>query len=121
MSTDLMVSYAYDTVARKNPVGFFGMVYVLEKTSSTIATAAAESIQTSLKLPKKAMSYMISHGSLDVSHMQEYEVLMNQLSDESDKQAVIDTAIVMYSLYGNIFRALEDLANQPSDQLRNAA
>lgn len=30
--TDVMVAYAYDTVMRRNPVGFFGMVYVLERT-----------------------------------------------------------------------------------------
>jgi thiaminase len=30
LATELMVSYAYDTIARGNPVGFFGIVLVLE-------------------------------------------------------------------------------------------
>ena len=30
VATEAMVAYAYDTVMRRNPLGFFGMVYVLE-------------------------------------------------------------------------------------------
>lgn len=33
--TDRMIAYAWDTVLRRNPVGFFGMVLVLEGTSVT--------------------------------------------------------------------------------------
>ena len=33
VATELMVSYAYDTIQRVNPMAFFGMVYVLEGTS----------------------------------------------------------------------------------------
>ena len=32
MATDIMVAYAWDCVQRRNPVGFFGMVLVLEGT-----------------------------------------------------------------------------------------
>ena len=45
-ATELMVSYAFDTIARRNPVGFFGMVYVLEGTSVALATQAAETIRS---------------------------------------------------------------------------
>ena len=47
-STELMVAYAYDTVQRVNPLGFFGMVQVLEGTSIRIADAAADAIQATL-------------------------------------------------------------------------
>ncbi len=40
LATELMVSYAYDTIQRGNPVGFFGMVLVLEGTSVALATRA---------------------------------------------------------------------------------
>ncbi len=104
--TELMVSYAYDLVARKNPVGFFAMVYTLEKTSSTIATFAADQIATSLSLPRTAMSYMISHGSLDVEHLETFEQLMNRFDDQEDRQAVLDSLPVFYHLYTQIFRSL---------------
>jgi len=82
------------------------MVLVLEGTSVALATQAAERIEVALKLPKKAFSYLSSHGSLDVSHVDFYEGLMNKLDDEGDKQAVVHGARMMYKLYGDIFRSL---------------
>ncbi|MDQ6967675.1 MAG: iron-containing redox enzyme family protein [Mariprofundaceae bacterium] len=104
--TELMVAYAYDTISRNNPVGFFGMVLVLEGTSVALATHAAENIQEALALPKTAFSYLTSHGSLDVGHVEFYEGLMNKLEDEGDQQAVLHAAKMFYRLYGDIFRAL---------------
>lgn len=106
LATELMVSYAYDTIARGNPVSLFGMVYTLEKTSSTIATYAAGQIVTALELPAKAMSYMVSHGSLDVAHMQDFERLMNRLEDAGDRAAVLHSVGVFYVLYSRIFATL---------------
>lgn len=106
LETKIMVAYAYDTVSRRNPVGFFGMVLVLEGTSVQMATHAAELIQSSLSLPDNAFSYLTSHGSLDISHMQIFEKLMNRLEDPDDQAAVIETTKVMYRLYGDVFRGL---------------
>jgi len=121
MSTELMVSYAYDTIARGNPVGFFGMVLVLEGTSVAMATTAAENLMQNLQLPKKAFSYLLSHGSLDIEHVDFFEGLMNRLANKDDQQAVIHCANVMYRLYGDIFRELplatrDDSQNEMSDQ-----
>ncbi len=105
-STDVMVAYAWDTVLRRNPVGFFGMVLVLEGTSIAVATQAADQIMGATGLPVSAFRYLRSHGSLDQQHMGTYEKLMNRLDREEDQQAVLRTARVMYRLYGDIFRAL---------------
>jgi len=104
--TELMISYAYDTVARKNPVGFFGMVNVLEGTSIVLATNAASIIQDKLNLDDRAFSYLNSHGSLDLKHVEFYENLMNKLDNDDDKQAVIHCAKAVFILYANIFRSL---------------
>lgn len=104
--TEIMVAYAYDTIQRKNPVGFFGMVLVLEGTSIRLATTAAQAIQQSLGLPEEAFSYLSSHGALDVGHMDFYEKLVNRLDDPEAQRAVIHTARLMYRLYGDIFRSL---------------
>ena len=105
-STELKVAYAYDTVYRNNPVGFFGMVLVLEGTSVSLATHAAGNIEKSLGLPKQAFSFLNSDGSLDVSHVDFYEKLVKRLDSEQDRQAVIHCARMFYKLYGDIFRAL---------------
>lgn len=106
LHTDVMVAYAYDLIARKNPVGFLGMVYVLEHTSTELATSAANTLKTNLDLPEKAFSYLYSHGSLDLEHIAFYEKLVNQLENQDDQQAVIESAQAFYYLYGNIFAEL---------------
>ena len=108
IATELMVSYAYDTIARGNPVGFFGMVLVLEGTSVALATRAAESIETSLGLPRNAFSYLRSHGDLDIEHVGFFEGLMDKLEDPEDQRAVIHAAKRFYKLYGDIFRSLRE-------------
>ncbi|MDP1995599.1 MAG: iron-containing redox enzyme family protein [Gallionella sp.] len=108
VATELMVAYAYDTIARINPVGFFGMVLVLEGTSVALATHAGKALQQSLGLGNKAFSYLTSHGSLDVGHVDFYESLINRITDPADQACLIHSARMFYKLYGDIFRDLGD-------------
>lgn len=106
LPTELMVAYVYDRIARHNPVSFFGMVNVLEGTSIALATQAADVLRTSLQLPPQAFSYLTSHGSLDISHVEFFRTLMNRLDDADDRAAVVHTARVVYRLYGDLFHSL---------------
>ncbi len=106
LATEVMVAYAYHQIDRGNPMGFFGMVHVLEGTSTALATNAASIIRDKLGLPPNAFSYLVSHGSLDLEHVAFFEKLMNQVEDPSDQQAIVHSANVMYRLYGDIFRSL---------------
>lgn len=110
LPTELMVAYVYDRIARDNPVSFFGMVNVLEGTSVALASRAAGIIQDRLGLPAQAFSYLNSHGSLDLEHIELFKNLMNRLDDAADKAAVVHTARVVYRLYGDIFRSLAGTA-----------
>jgi len=104
--TELMVAYAYHQIDRGNPVGFLGMVHVLEGTSQAIATNAAAAIQNALALPDAAFTYLASHGSLDVQHVKFFEGLVNRLDDPLDQAAVVHCARSIYRLYGDLFRSL---------------
>ncbi|MFJ5446003.1 TenA family transcriptional regulator [Methylobacillus methanolivorans] len=104
--TELMVAYAYHLIDRKNPLGFLGMVLVLEGTSTALASLAATSIQSTLNLPKQAFSYLTSHGALDVGHTDFYAGLVNNITQQADRQAVIHGAKAFYRLYGDIFSEL---------------
>jgi len=106
MATDVMVAYAWDSVLRRNPVGFFGMVLVLEGTSVQLASRAADVIQRELDLPDAACVYLRSHGALDQEHIGFFESIVNRLEDPDDRRAVLDTARVMYRLYASVFAAL---------------
>ena len=102
-ATELMIAYAYDMVNRINPIGFFGMVHVLEGTSISVADKAAEKIGSTLGLDETAFSYLISHGALDISHVKFFEDLMNKITCTKDQALILHTAKNFYQLYRNVF------------------
>jgi long-chain acyl-CoA synthetase len=106
-ATDLMVAYAYDMVNRVNPLGFFGMVHVLEGTSIAMADNAAQNIQQALGLPTKSFSYLRSHGALDIEHVKFFEGLMEKITDEKEQDLIVDCAKKFFKLYADIFRTLD--------------
>lgn len=105
-ATEVMVAYAYDTIARRNPLGFFGMVHVLEGTSVNLALLAADRIQQPLALPDAAFSYLRSHGTLDREHTAYFEELMDRIEDPRDRSDIVHAARAFYRLYGDVFRGL---------------
>jgi pyrroloquinoline quinone (PQQ) biosynthesis protein C len=105
-ATEMMVAYAYDTIQRRNPAGFFGMVYVLEGTSVSLAHRAAKAIQERLGLPQTAFRYLTSHGSVDQDHIVFLEKLVNRLDDPADKDEVTHCARMFFHLYGDVLRSI---------------
>lgn len=105
-ATEVMVAYAYDTIARVNPLGFFGMVHVLEGTSVALALRAADAIQLRLHLPDGAFSYLRSHGTLDREHTAHFAQLMDRIEDPRDQAAIVHAARAFFRLYGEVFRSL---------------
>lgn len=110
LATELMVAYAYDTIQRGNPLGFFGMVHVLEGTSIAIADRAADAIADATGLPRKAFTYLRSHGGLDVEHVKFFKGLMDRITDPAEQDVILHAAGVFFRLYGDIFRSLPALA-----------
>jgi heme oxygenase len=109
--TGVMVAYAYDTVMRRNPVGLFGMVYVLEGTSVSLASNAARALQDALDLPPAAFTYLSSHGALDVEHIGDFEQLVNRLDMPEDRESVVRNARTFFRLYGNVLRSIDTEEN----------
>ena len=115
LATELMVSYAYDVINRVNPLGFFGMVHVLEGTSIATADKVADAVQSTLSLPNSAFTYLRSHGALDQEHVKFFASLMDRVDDKKQQTCIIHSAKVFYQLYGDIFRSISS-----NDQLQAA-
>lgn len=105
-ATELMVGYAYHVIDRLNPVGFFGMVFVLEGMSVALASQAADAMRERLGLPSTAFRYLTSHGAVDQNHVRFLEGLLNRLDRPEDQETVTHCARLFYRLYGDIFRAI---------------
>lgn len=106
LETQALIAYNYDYIARKNPVGFLGMVFMLESTSTQIANKGANAVKEKLGLPQKAFSYLYSHGELDISHMKFFEETVNKITDPEDQAAIIEVAQNTFRLFAGVFRAI---------------
>ena len=106
LATETMVSYAYDSVMRVHPVSFFGMAFVLEMTSASLAGDAADILADTLGLPPRAFTYLSSHGHVDQEHIGDLARIVNRFDDKADMRAVVHTAQVMYELYRGVFESI---------------
>jgi pyrroloquinoline quinone (PQQ) biosynthesis protein C len=106
LETQVLVAYNYDYIARKNPVGFLGMVFMLESTSTQIANHGADSVKAKLDLPQSAFTYLYSHGALDVEHIKFFERLVNRIDDPADQAAIIEVANNTFRLFANLMRSI---------------
>jgi len=110
VATEVMVAYAYDYIARINPMGFFGMVFVLEGTSTAIATQGAQAVRESLGLPKSAFRYLTSHGAIDQEHIVFLRSVLDDVDSAEDQAAIIHVARRMFLLFAEIFRQIPHVA-----------
>lgn len=111
-ATQRMVDYAYNYVSTKNAIGFFGMVFVLEGTSTQLASVGAETLMRALALPRNCFRYLFSHGSLDVQHMQSFRKLMDQVDDREDRQAIVTVANSIFHLFAGVFSSIPHVRAQ---------
>ena len=114
--TELMVAYAWYLIERKDPVGFFAMVQVLEGTSVNLADQAASQIKEALGLPEKAFTYLRSHGAIDQTHIKYLENLMNRFEDPEQQTLIVHCTKMFYQLYKGVFDSVASSAVSNSKQ-----
>ena len=104
----IMVGYARYAIDHISPYSLLGMVHVLEGMSVILADKAASAIMQSNALPHaKGFSYLTSHGALDQEHVKFFENLINKIDDRETLGIIIDTANIIYGLFGEMFNALD--------------
>ena len=104
----VMVAYVYYAIEQFSPYAMLGMVHVLEGMSVALAQLGVQAVKRSLALEGEAgFSYLTSHGALDQDHVAFFRDLVNEIADETAQAHIIETARVIYQLYGNMFRALD--------------
>ncbi len=103
-----MVAWVYYAVQFVNPYAMLGMVLVLEGTSVDIASAGADSVRRRLGMEgeERGFTYLTSHGAIDQDHLVFFKNLVNPIEDEEDQRAIIDTANMVYGLWGEMFAKL---------------
>tara|TARA_R110000764_G_scaffold82989_3_gene163412 strand:+ start:63 stop:746 length:684 start_codon:yes stop_codon:yes gene_type:complete len=118
-ATEIMVAYAYDYVSRVTPMGFFGMVFVLESVSIQLASLGADAVRGSLGLPQGAFTYLVSHGALDQDHIAFLKGLLDGVEEAGDRAAITHMARRMFGLFGDVFRSIPHYV-EPEKELSHA-
>lgn len=104
----LMVAYAYYAIEQISPYAMLGMVHVLEGMSVALAQLGAEAVKRKLSIKGDAgIRYLTSHGALDHDHVAFFRTLVNGIRDREALRHIVETAKIMYGLYGEIFRNLD--------------
>lgn len=103
-----MVGWVYYAIAHINPYAMLGMVLVLEGTSADIAIAGADAVRRRLGMEGqiKGFHYLTSHGEVDQDHIQFFRELADQVKRPEDQAAILDTANMVYALWGQMFSKL---------------
>ncbi|EWY41865.1 hypothetical protein N825_25020 [Skermanella stibiiresistens SB22] len=103
----VMVSYGYRLIEEEGPHALLGMVHVLEGMSVALAVAAAEAIKARLApAGEGGFSYLMSHGGLDVGHVDDFARLLDAIDEPRHRATVIAAAKDFYVLYGDVFREI---------------
>lgn len=103
----VLVGYMHHAIQNIDPYAMLGMVFVLEGTSVTIASVAAQSISSRLGLPlTQGFSYLTSHGAVDQEHIVFLRELVDGIEDRARQDRIVDTAQIVYRLWGEMFRDL---------------
>jgi pyrroloquinoline quinone (PQQ) biosynthesis protein C len=118
----VMVGYAWYAVEHVSPYALLGMVHVLEGMSMVLAQQAAASIGDTLGVNPgdtggSGFSYLTSHGALDREHVAFFRDLVDGIHDAQRQHVIVDTARIMYRLFGDVFRGLDE----PASASRHAA
>ena len=107
LAVRVMVGYGYYAVDRLTPYALLGMVHVLEGMSVELAERAAAGIAGSIGATgPKGFTYLQSHGSLDRDHVRFFEKLVNEIEEPDIRAHIVETAKIMYRLFGDVFRSL---------------
>ena len=107
MHTLALNGYNYWAADRRHPCSVIGMLYGLEVISSVYGGPFASAIRERLLLDgDRGVSFIDSHASLDAQHMAELRLIINQISDDRAKAAVVESVQVNFHHFTRIIEAI---------------
>ena len=99
--------YNHWAADRRHPCSALGMLYALEVIASVYGGTFSSAIRESLLLDgDRGVSFISSHATLDTVHMATLRLLLNTLSDDDARNAVIESALVNFHHITRVFEAI---------------
>jgi len=107
MHTLALNGYNYWSADRRDPCSVLGMMYTLEVIASVYGGTFAEAIRGSLLLQgDRGVSFISSHATMDAEHMAQLRQVLNTISDEAARAAIIESTLVNFHHVTRVFEAI---------------
>ena len=99
--------YNYWAADRRHPCSVLGMMYSLEVIASVYGGTFASSIKEALLLEgERGISFINSHATMDTEHMIGLREVLNTLTDDAARDAVVESTIVNFHHFTRMFESI---------------
>jgi pyrroloquinoline quinone (PQQ) biosynthesis protein C len=102
-----LIGYNYWAAERLHPCSVLGMMYTLEVIASVYGGPFSNAIRESLLLEgDQGVSFVSSHATMDAEHMAELRVVLNLLTDDDSRNAVIESTMFNFHHFTRIVESV---------------
>ena len=99
--------FNYWAADRRHPCSVLGMMYALEVIASVYGGTFSAAIRESLLLEgDRGVSFIGSHATMDAEHMIELRKVLNTITDEAAREAVVKSTLVNFHHFTRMFEAI---------------
>jgi hypothetical protein len=107
MHTLALTGYNYWAADRRDPCSVLGMMYTLEVIASVYGGTFADAIRSSLLLQgDRGVSFISSHATMDAEHMVTLRQVLNTITDDAAREAVIESATLNFFYFTRVFESV---------------
>ena len=107
MHTLTLTGYNYWSADRRHPCSVLGMMYTLEVIASVYGGPFSSAIRESLLLEgERGISFISSHATMDAEHMAELRTVLNTITDEAAREAIVESVLVNFHHFTAMFAAI---------------
>jgi hypothetical protein len=102
-----LTGYNYWSADRRHPCSVLGMMYALEVIASVYGGTFSSAIRDSLLLEgDRGVSFISSHATMDAEHMATLRQVLNTITDEPAREAIVEATLVNFQQITGIFAAI---------------
>ena len=99
--------YNYWSADRRHPCSVLGMMYALEVIASVYGGPFSSAIRESLLLEgERGVSFISSHATMDMEHMANLRQILNTVTDDEARGAIVESALVNFHHITRVFAAI---------------
>ncbi len=107
INTLALNGYNYWSADRRHPCSVLGMMYALEVIASVYGGTFSSAIRDSLMLEgERGVSFISSHATMDAEHMVSLRHVLNTITDNDAREAVVESATANFYQFTRVFETV---------------